>query len=135
MTTLAPGAHPHFNDRGAIQWYTSLSDALVAAKTARKKVFIEFGREACTDCRALVEGAIPQEAVKARLNESFIAVAADCDEPDPALLELWRHHMPWARSLPFVFYVDENGAFLHGTTGSRSASELLGDLEEVAHRR
>ena len=31
----APGAHPHFDDRGALKWYTSLSEGLVAAKAER----------------------------------------------------------------------------------------------------
>jgi len=44
--TTTPGAHPHFNDRGALKWYTSLSEGLAAAKAVRKKVFIEFGRAA-----------------------------------------------------------------------------------------
>ncbi len=39
-----PGAHPHFNDRGAVRWYTSLADGLAAARGERKKVFIELGR-------------------------------------------------------------------------------------------
>ena len=38
------GAHPHFHDRGALKWYTSLSEGLAAAKAERKKVFIEYGR-------------------------------------------------------------------------------------------
>jgi len=43
--------------------------------------------------------------------------------------------MPWARSLPFVLYTDEEGQFLHGTSGGRSAVDLLIDLERVAVRR
>jgi len=41
-----PGAHPHFNDRGAVRWYTSLADGLAAARGECKKVFIELGRAA-----------------------------------------------------------------------------------------
>ena len=37
--------HPHFDDRGAVKWYTSLAEGLAAAKAAQKKVFIEYGRE------------------------------------------------------------------------------------------
>ena len=39
------GTHPHFDDRGAVKWYTSFAEGLAAAKTAQKKVFIEYGRE------------------------------------------------------------------------------------------
>ena len=41
-----PGTHPHFNDRGAVGWYTSLAEGLAAAKAGNKKVFIEYGRAA-----------------------------------------------------------------------------------------
>jgi len=64
-----------------------------------------------------------------------VAVAIDCDQPDPEVQELWTVHMPWARSLPFVFYTDEKGQFLHGTSGSRSAAELLDDIEQVVARK
>lgn len=61
-----------------------------------------------------------------------MAVAADCDQPEPELRELWAKHMSWARSLPFVFYTDEEGQFLHGTSGSRSVVDFLADLNQVA---
>ncbi len=43
-----PGAHPHphFNDRGAVRWYTSLAEGRAAAGAERKKVFSELGRAA-----------------------------------------------------------------------------------------
>jgi hypothetical protein len=37
--------HPHFNDGGALRWYTKLSDAQAVAKKEGKLVFIEYGRE------------------------------------------------------------------------------------------
>ena len=64
-----------------------------------------------------------------------MAVAIDCDQPDPDMQELWAVHMPSARSLPFVFYTDEEGQFLHGTSGGRSAAELLDDIAQVASRK
>jgi hypothetical protein len=41
-----PRPHPHFNDRGTLDWHTSLADALAAAAAGKKHVFIEIGREA-----------------------------------------------------------------------------------------
>ena len=64
-----------------------------------------------------------------------MAVAIYCDQLGLEIQELWALHMPWARSLPFVFYLDEERQFLHGTSGGRSAVELLADLERVAVRR
>ena len=40
-----PRGHPHFNDGGAIPWYTKLAEAQAAAKKQGKLVFIEYGRE------------------------------------------------------------------------------------------
>ena len=38
-------AHPHFNDRGTLHWFTSFADAQEAARRDGKRIFIEFGRE------------------------------------------------------------------------------------------
>jgi len=38
--------HPHFDDRGTLDWYVELAPALAAAKAAGAHVFIEIGREA-----------------------------------------------------------------------------------------
>jgi hypothetical protein len=37
--------HPHFDDRGALDWHTSYAEALAEAKRGGKKLFIEIGRE------------------------------------------------------------------------------------------
>jgi len=46
IMSSTPGAHPHFNDLGAVKWYTSFAEGLADAKVTQKKVFIEYGREA-----------------------------------------------------------------------------------------
>ena len=61
-----------------------------------------------------------------------MAVAIDCDHPDPEVLKLGALHMSSARSLPFVMYSDADGQFLHGTSGSRSVADFLADLNRVA---
>ena len=37
--------HPHFDDRGTLQWHTSWHDATAAAKSGGKLVLIEMGRK------------------------------------------------------------------------------------------
>jgi hypothetical protein len=37
--------HPHFDDKGTLNWHTSLAAALAEAKADGKRVLIEFGRE------------------------------------------------------------------------------------------
>ena len=43
--TMTTSTHPHFDDHGALQWYTSMADAKAAAAREGKRIFIEFGRE------------------------------------------------------------------------------------------
>ena len=38
--------HPHFDDRGTLDWHLVWKDALAAARTQHKLLFVEFGREA-----------------------------------------------------------------------------------------
>ncbi len=38
--------HPHFDDKGTLDWHTHYAEALSKAKAERKHVFIEMGREA-----------------------------------------------------------------------------------------
>ncbi len=37
--------HPHFDDRGTLEWHTSFQTAQAAAKRDKKRLFIELGRE------------------------------------------------------------------------------------------
>lgn len=38
--------HPHFDDKGTLEWFPTLHQALARAKETGKRVLIEFGREA-----------------------------------------------------------------------------------------
>jgi len=40
-----PRPHPHFDDRGTLDWHTRFADALAAARSEGKLVLIEMGRE------------------------------------------------------------------------------------------
>jgi len=37
--------HPHFDDRGTLDWHTSFAGAQEAARKEGKLLFIEIGRE------------------------------------------------------------------------------------------
>jgi hypothetical protein len=37
--------HPHFDDKGTLNWHTRFADALSAAKAENRMVFVEMGRE------------------------------------------------------------------------------------------
>ena len=44
MTTTKQ-KHPHFDDRGTLDWHTSFAAAQEKARAEKKKLFIEIGRE------------------------------------------------------------------------------------------
>lgn len=37
--------HPHFDDRGTLDWHTSWSEASENARARGQRIFIEIGRE------------------------------------------------------------------------------------------
>lgn len=37
--------HPHFDDRGTLDWHTSWAEARAAAQAAGRRLFVEVGRE------------------------------------------------------------------------------------------
>ncbi|MFT6833926.1 MAG: hypothetical protein ACJAZN_004111 [Planctomycetota bacterium] len=45
LSSMTTSTHPHFDDQGALQWYTSMAEAKAAAAAENKMIFIEFGRE------------------------------------------------------------------------------------------
>jgi hypothetical protein len=44
--TPKPRPHPHFDDKGTLDWHVRWADALADAKATGRKLFVEFGREA-----------------------------------------------------------------------------------------
>lgn len=125
-----PRPHPHFDDRGTLDWHERLDEALTSARRQGKRVFIEFGRELCGNCRALVQGVVPHPEVAPLLRAGFVAVASDCDDPEDAVAAL-TEHMPDAMSLPFVIFTDADGRFLAGGEGAQSARSFKTLLERL----
>ncbi len=126
MTTpLRP--HPHFDDRATLDWNTRWSVAQAQARREGKLIFVEFGREQCGNCRALVQGVLPHAEVAPLVARHCVALASDCDDPEDEVLAL-AENMPDAMSLPFAIFADADGRFLAGSEGAQSArsfKELL----------
>ena len=122
--------HPHFDDHGTLDWHTHWSTALEAARAANKLVFIEFGREQCGNCRALVQGVVPHPEVAVMLQQHFIALASDCDVPEEQVSAL-AEQLPDAMMLPFAIFADAQGRFLAGSEGAQSASGFKALLKRV----
>lgn len=124
-------AHPHFDDQGTLNWHTTFSDALAEARAAGKPIFIEMGRELCSNCRTLVEGAVPRADIAPLLQEGFVALAADADETEPEVTEL-AMRLENAMMLPFVIFTDANGQFLEGTSGAVHPKHFADTVKRLA---
>ena len=109
--------HPHFDDKGTLTWHTRWASALAAAKAEKKLVFIEMGRELCSQCRALVQGVVPHPEVAPMLSQHFVALASDADDPEAEVLAL-ANELEDAYMLPFVMFADADGKFLAGSSGA-----------------
>jgi hypothetical protein len=129
--------HPHFDDRGTLTWYASLAEAQRAARRQRKLVFIEFGREKCSNCRKLAEDVLPHRRLRVRMGRTTVGLAAECDRPERAVAQLFRTHLRGARALPFVAFITPDGRWITGWSGGIATAEAADhlDIAERALRR
>jgi thioredoxin-related protein len=124
-------AHPHFDDRGTLDWHTRYDEALAQAKEEGKRVFIEMGRLQCSQCRSLIESVVPGKAVSTLLRKHFVALASDADETEDAVVDLGMQHLSDATMLPFVMFTDSEGRFLDGSSGQVDPARFQETLERL----
>jgi hypothetical protein len=120
--------HPHFNDQGTLTWYTSMREAVAAARAEDKVILVEYGRLRCTQCRVLCCKVLPHPDVRARLSSVAVGLACDCDEPEPAVDQLLRRNLPRANALPFVGFLRSDGRWITGFAGCRTVEQFCADL-------
>ncbi|MEM7308092.1 MAG: hypothetical protein AAF682_15545 [Planctomycetota bacterium] len=64
-----------------------------------------------------MQAVVPRPDVAPLLQEHFVALAADCDAPEPEVEEL-AMKIPDAMMLPFVILTDANGQYVDGWSGA-----------------
>jgi len=74
-----------------------------------------------------VEALVPRPDIGPVLEEGFVALAADCDDPEEEVLDLARK-IEDAYMLPFVIVADSNGQLVAGASGMQTPEGLLGLL-------
>jgi len=126
--------HPHFDDRGTLEWYTRWDDALAAARQGGKLVFIDFGRELCSQCRSLVQAVVPSPGIAPLLEQHFVGLASDADEPEQEIIELISEHLADGMMLPFVMFTDAEGKYLAGSHGAVNPNTFRSTLEQLVAR-
>jgi thioredoxin-related protein len=127
--------HPHFDDKGTLDWHERWEDALAAARREGKLVFVEMGREACSNCRTLVQSIVPRPAVAALLKQHFVGLASDADDPEAPVMDLAMQHLSDATMLPFVMFTDAQGEWLGGGHGAVDPARFEATLRDLSARR
>ena len=126
-------AHPYFNDGGTLAWSTKLADAQSAAKAGDKLIFVEMGRKACGNCKAVCETVLPDPSIKERLAKLCVGLAAEADPParDQEVSALLSKNLPGAGTLPFVGFVTPDLQWVAGFSGYKQSSEFMAILEQA----
>lgn len=125
--------HPHFDDKGTLSWHTRFKDALAAAKAEKKHVFIEMGREACGQCRTLVQSVVPRPDIAPLLQAHFVALASDADDTEDEVIDL-ASHLENAMMLPFVILTDASGQFVAGSSGMVNPAAFAATLKRITQQ-
>ena len=77
-----------------------------------------------------MQGVIPHAQIAPLLQQHFVALAADCDDPEDEVLRL-AQHLEDASMLPFVLFADAQGRFLRGSSGAVNPVSFKRTLEEL----
>jgi hypothetical protein len=78
-----------------------------------------------------VQGVIPRPDVAPLLQQHFVALAADADDPEDEVIGL-AQRLEDAYMLPFVLFADADGRFLGGSSGMVDPRRFAAQLEEIA---
>lgn len=111
---------------------TDLDKALEQAKTEKKMLFIQFGREKCGNCQAL-RAYVAKNEVKLP-KDKFVYVDLNCD--DAATSSAFRKQFKVDGStLPFVVVADATGKQLAGRSGFGTPAEYKKFLSQAANKK
>lgn len=108
--------------------YDDLKAKLEEAKQQQKLLFVDFGREACGNCRVLHELI---EGRDLRLSSSkFIVANLNCDDPATKKLFYSKFKVE-GKTLPFVVIADPDGNQLVSRSGYGTAKEYNDLIKEA----
>ncbi len=77
-----------------------------------------------------MQGVVPHPQIAPLLRAGFVAVAADCDDPEDDVLAL-AERLEEASMLPFVIFADADGNFLAGSSGAVNPLRFKVQLEDL----
>lgn len=81
-----------------------------------------------------MQGVVPRPDVAPLLQEHFIALAADADNPEQPVSDL-AMKLEDAMMLPFVLFADADGNFLDGYSGVVAPPALIKTLKKIVQAK
>lgn len=80
-----------------------------------------------------MQAVIPRPDVAPLLQEHFIAVSSDCDDPEQEVVEI-AQELEDAMMLPFVLFADAEGKYVDGYSGVVTPPYLIKKLTELTSK-
>lgn len=77
-----------------------------------------------------MEAVVPRPDVAPMLQEHFVGVASDCDDPEDEVIGL-AQELEDAMMLPFVLFAEADGTFIDGYSGVVTPPYLIKKLTEI----
>ncbi len=78
-----------------------------------------------------MQGVVPHPEIAPLLQQGFVALASDCDDPEEQVIAL-AQRLEDAYMLPFVVFADAQGTFLGGSSGAVNPVAFKRTLESLA---
>ncbi len=119
----APSSRPAIYDESA-DGAKQIADALQAAKKEHKRVLLQFGANWCGWCHKLHELCKSDDAIAARLKESYVVVLVDVNKGHNGEIDQ-RYGHPTRFGLPVLVVLDAEGKAL--------VTQDTGKLEQGNH--
>lgn len=103
----------------------SYADALAAAKTEGKQVFMDFYTDWCGPCKMMARDVFPQKSVGDFMNKQFVSLKVNAEKGEGVdLAKKYNVH-----SYPTFIIIDTEGKVLYRTEGPSTADRFMSDIE------
>jgi hypothetical protein len=126
-----PG-HPHFSS--ALEWLTTLDEAIAHAEAEGKRIMLVVGRATCGGTRALVERTLAKEELEEYTPAKFVLLSADVETLEPRVAEIVAQ-LPVKAPTPLIVYLTTDARVLGSTAGGRPPAVLLNDMLGATSRK
>ena len=110
----------------SIAWRTDLDAALAEARSANRRVLVDFSADWCPPCQAMKHDVWPHPQVEKAISAGFVPVLVDADR-DTVLADRYQ-----VSSIPTILLLDPDGRVVKRNNGFLPRSGMLRFLTDAA---